>query len=151
MELRLPGRALTTGALVQGGNGQITRLLPSPTGEDPGTGPPPAFVPDGGRATGLRAPRSSESCDTVAGGVAGPDARGPRALKPRPGGTNGKESTCQSRRQDAIDTGSIHPWVGKIPWRRNCQPTPVFLPGKILWTGEPGGLQSMGSQRAGYD
>ena len=22
------------------------------------------------------------------------------------------------------------PWVGEIPWRRKCQPTPVFLPGK---------------------
>ena len=22
------------------------------------------------------------------------------------------------------------PWVGKVPWRRKCQPTPVFLPGK---------------------
>ena len=22
------------------------------------------------------------------------------------------------------------PWVGKIPWRRAWQPTPVFLPGK---------------------
>ena len=22
------------------------------------------------------------------------------------------------------------PWVGKIPWRRKCQPTPVLLPGK---------------------
>ena len=22
------------------------------------------------------------------------------------------------------------PWVRKIPWRRKCQPTPVFLPGK---------------------
>ena len=22
------------------------------------------------------------------------------------------------------------PWVGKIPWRREWQPTPVFLPGK---------------------
>ena len=22
------------------------------------------------------------------------------------------------------------PWVGKIPWRRKCQHTPVFLPGK---------------------
>ena len=26
------------------------------------------------------------------------------------------------------DSGST--WVGKIPWRRNWQPTPVFLPGK---------------------
>ena len=23
------------------------------------------------------------------------------------------------------------PWVGKIPWRRNWQPTPVFLPGEF--------------------
>ena len=22
------------------------------------------------------------------------------------------------------------PWVGKIPWRRKWQPTPIFLPGK---------------------
>ena len=22
------------------------------------------------------------------------------------------------------------PWVGKVPWRRKWQPTPVFLPGK---------------------
>ena len=24
----------------------------------------------------------------------------------------------------------FNPWVGKIPWRRNWLPTPVFLPGK---------------------
>ena len=24
------------------------------------------------------------------------------------------------------------PWVGKIPWRKTWQPTPVFLPGKSL-------------------
>ena len=23
------------------------------------------------------------------------------------------------------------PWVGKIPWRSTCQPTPVFLPGEF--------------------
>ena len=45
----------------------------------------------------------------------------------------------------------FNPWVGKIPWRRARQPTPVFLPGESLWTEEPGGLQSMGSQRAGHD
>ena len=22
------------------------------------------------------------------------------------------------------------PWIGKIPWKRDWQPTPVFLPGK---------------------
>ena len=24
----------------------------------------------------------------------------------------------------------FNPWVGKIPWRRKWQPTPVLLPGK---------------------
>ena len=24
----------------------------------------------------------------------------------------------------------FHPWVGKLPWRREWQPTPVFLPGE---------------------
>ena len=42
-------------------------------------------------------------------------------------------------------------WVGKIPWRRAWQPIPVFLPGELLWTEEPGELQSMGSQRVGQD
>ena len=35
-----------------------------------------------------------------------------------------KESACQCRRR------KINPWVGKIPWKRKWQPTPVFLPGK---------------------
>ena len=39
-----------------------------------------------------------------------------------PGGSAGKESTC-----NVGDLGSI-PWVGKIPWRRKGQPTPIFLP-----------------------
>ena len=29
------------------------------------------------------------------------------------------------------------------PWRRAWQATPVFLPGELLWTEEPGGLQSI--------
>ena len=24
----------------------------------------------------------------------------------------------------------FNPWIGKIPWRRKWQPTPVFLPGE---------------------
>ena len=39
----------------------------------------------------------------------------------------------------------------KIPWRRAWQPTPVFLPGESPWTEEPGGLQSMGSQRVRHN
>ena len=38
-----------------------------------------------------------------------------------------------------------------IFWRRQWHPTPVLLPGKILWTEEPGGLQSMGLRRVGQD
>ena len=37
---------------------------------------------------------------------------------------SGKESTCQCRRC------GFGPWVGKIPWRKKWQPTPVFLPGQ---------------------
>ena len=40
---------------------------------------------------------------------------------------SGKESTCQFRRCQRC---GIDPCVGKIPWRRKWQPTPVFLPWK---------------------
>ena len=56
---------------------------------------------------------------------------------------SGKESACQCRRC------GFDPWVGKIPWRKKWQPTPVFLLGKIPWTEEPGRLQSMWSKRVG--
>ena len=36
------------------------------------------------------------------------------------------------------------PWAGKIPRRRAWQPSPVFLPGEVPWTEDPGGLQSRG-------
>ena len=43
-----------------------------------------------------------------------------------PGGTGGKESTCNA---EDLRPG-FYPWVEKIPWRRAWQPTPVFLPGE---------------------
>ena len=43
-----------------------------------------------------------------------------------PGGTSGKEPTCQCRRCERC---RFDPWVGKIPWSREWQPTPVFLAG----------------------
>ena len=65
------------------------------------------------------------------------------------GGTSGKKKpTCQCRR---LKRHGFNPWVGKIPWRRAWQLTSVFLPGESPWTEEPGGLQSMGQQRVGYD
>ena len=45
-----------------------------------------------------------------------------------------------------LETG-FNPWVGKIPWRRKWQPTPVFLAWKIPWMEKPGRLQSMGSKK----
>ena len=51
---------------------------------------------------------------------------------------------------DARDN-EFDPWVGKIPWRRKWQPTPVFLPGKIPWTDKPRGLQSIGLKRVRHD
>ena len=41
----------------------------------------------------------------------------------------------------------FNPWDGKISWRRKWQLPPVILAWEIPWTEEPGGLQSMGSQR----
>ena len=40
------------------------------------------------------------------------------------GGSAGEESDLQGRRF------RLDPYVGKSPWRRKWQPTPVFLPGK---------------------
>ena len=40
-----------------------------------------------------------------------------------PGGSDSKESICNSGDLSLIQ-------VGKIPWRRKWQPTPVFLPGE---------------------
>ena len=37
------------------------------------------------------------------------------------------------------------------PLEEGMQPTPVFLPGESPWTEDPGGLKSMGSQRAGHN
>ena len=34
------------------------------------------------------------------------------------------------KRLPAIWETRFDPWVGKIPWRRKWQPTPVFLPGE---------------------
>ena len=44
-----------------------------------------------------------------------------------PGGTSSKECACQCGRRKSL--GFDH-WVGKIPWSRKEQPTPVFLPGE---------------------
>ena len=44
-----------------------------------------------------------------------------------PGGTSGKESTCNA---GDVNDAMFDPWVGKIPWKRAWQPTSVFLSGE---------------------
>ena len=44
-----------------------------------------------------------------------------------PGGASGEEPACQCRRHKRH---GFNPWVGKISWRRACQPPPAFLPGE---------------------
>ena len=61
-----------------------------------------------------------------------------------PGGDSGKESTCQCRRQRRP---GFHPWVGKIPTEKEMATQSSVLAWRIPWTEEPGGLQSIGSQR----
>ena len=44
-----------------------------------------------------------------------------------PGGASVKEPICQYRRPKRR---GFDPWLGKIPWWRTWQPTPVLLPGE---------------------
>ena len=58
--------------------------------------------------------------------------------------TDGKESACS-----AGDLGSI-PGLGRSPEKERATNSSI-LAWKISCTEEPGGLQSMGLQRAGHD
>ena len=60
-----------------------------------------------------------------------------------PGGTSGKEPTCQGRRHK---THRLNPWVREICWRRAWQPIPGESHGE-----KPSGLQCRGSQRFVYN
>ena len=62
-----------------------------------------------------------------------------------PGGSDGKESACS-----VGDLGS-NPGLGRSPGEGNGNPLQYSCLKKIPWTEKPGGLQSMGSQRVGYD
>ena len=42
-------------------------------------------------------------------------------------------------------------WVGKIPWRRKWQPTPIFLAGKSHGQRSPTGYSPRGHKRVGDD
>ena len=57
-----------------------------------------------------------------------------------PGGSDGKVSTCSAGNLD------IDPWVGKIPWRGEWLPTPVFLPGEFHEQRSPVGYSPWGQK-----
>ena len=59
-----------------------------------------------------------------------------------PGGSDGKESSC-----NAGDLGLI-PGSGRSPGERNDNP---LLTGESPWTEEPGALQSMGLQKVRHN
>ena len=61
------------------------------------------------------------------------------------GGSDGRESACK-----VGDPGSI-PGSRRSPGKGSGNLLLVFLPGESTWIEEPGGLQSLGSQRGGQD
>ena len=61
-----------------------------------------------------------------------------------PGGPS-KEPACQCRRRERR---GFDPWVGKIPWRREWQPTPVFLPGESHGQRRLAGYNSWGHKES---
>ena len=61
-----------------------------------------------------------------------------------PGGSDGKESTCQRREH------RFSPWVGRSPGEGNSNPLQYSCP-EIPRTEEPGGTQSVGLQRVRQD
>ena len=56
-------------------------------------------------------------------------------------GASGKDPACQCRR---CKRRWFSPWVGKIPWRRAWQPTPLFLPGESQGQRSLAGCSSWG-------
>ena len=56
-----------------------------------------------------------------------------------------KESSWQCRRS------GFNPWVGKIPWRRKWQPTPVFLPGESHGQRSLAGYSPWGHKRVRHN
>jgi len=64
-----------------------------------------------------------------------------------PGGTSGKDLPANAG--DSREVGSI-PGLGRCLGEGNGN-TLQYFDCKSSWAGEPGGLQSMGLQRVGYD
>ena len=62
-----------------------------------------------------------------------------------PSGASCEELTCQCRRHKGC---RLNPWVGKIPWRRAWQLTPVFMPGEFHGQRSLGGYSPWGHKES---
>ena len=103
----------------------------------------------------LENPRDGEAWWAAVHGVAQSQTRlkrlssSSRAILGFPGGASGKEPAHQCRRHKRP---GFYPWVGKIPWRRAWEPSPVFLSGESHGQRSLAGyIQSIGMQRVGRD
>ena len=61
-----------------------------------------------------------------------------------PGSSVGKESACNAE-------ANFNPWFGKIPWRREWLPTPIFLPGESHGQRRLVGSGPLGHKRVRHD
>ena len=61
---------------------------------------------------------------------------------------SGKDSACQCRRRRRL---RFDPWVRRIPLGEDMATHSSILAWTIPWTEEPGGLESLGSQRVRHD
>ena len=64
-----------------------------------------------------------------------------------PGGASGKEHPANA---EDVRCG-FDPWVGKIPWKRELQPTPVLLLGESHGQRSLVGYSPQGHKRVGHD
>ena len=64
---------------------------------------------------------------------------------------SGVPSGSAVKNPPAMQETWFDPWVGKIPWRKAWQPTPVSLSGQSHGQRSLAGLQSTGLQRVGHD
>ena len=82
----------------------------------------------GARAFGVDSTQTASQCFFSAWLVEVPGSNHFSSIRPEllgfPRGPSGKEPICHCRRC------RFNSWVGKIPWRREWEPTPIFLPGK---------------------
>ena len=67
-----------------------------------------------------------------------------------PGGSVDKKKNLPANAGDTGDLDSIHE-LGRFPWKEEMATHSSIFAWKISWTEEPGGLQSVGSQRVGQN